>query len=93
MRASFGPALRNPNGVEEQWGAIPPYNHRVIMNAYRTGGGMEGNIGSNSITILKTTLPYVSSVTNRRPNRSRARMARRSSRFSGDPERLLDAHL
>ncbi len=64
---TFGPALRNPSGVEEQWGAIPPYNHRIIMNAYRTGGGMEGNVGSNSITVLKSSIPYVSSVTNRRP--------------------------
>jgi predicted phage baseplate assembly protein len=64
---SFGPALRNPSGVEEQWGAVPPFGHRVIMAAYRTGGGMEGNIGSNSITILKSSIPYVASVNNRRP--------------------------
>jgi predicted phage baseplate assembly protein len=64
---SFGPALRNPSGVEEQRGAIPPFESRIIMNAYRTGGGTAGNVGSQTITVLKTSLPYVTGVSNRRP--------------------------
>ncbi len=64
---TFGPALRNPSGIEEQWGAIPPYNHMITMASYRTGGGLEGNVGANSITVLKSSIPYVSSVNNRRP--------------------------
>lgn len=62
----FGPALRDPSGVEQQRGAIPPYGSRIIMTAYRTGGGTEGNVGSQTITVLKTSLPYVAGVTNLR---------------------------
>jgi predicted phage baseplate assembly protein len=62
---SFGPAVRNPNGTEQQYGAIPPLNSRIVLTAYRTGGGTAGNVGSDTITVLKTTVPYVSSVTNR----------------------------
>ncbi len=63
----FGPALRNPSGVEEQRGAIPPFGGRLVMTAYRTGGGAEGNVGAQTITVLKSSLPYIASVSNRRP--------------------------
>ncbi len=63
---SFGPAIRNPTGQEEQRGAVPPYNSRIVMAAYRTGGGTEGNVGSQTITVLKSSLPYVASVNNLR---------------------------
>ncbi|HEX2914636.1 MAG TPA: putative baseplate assembly protein [Chloroflexia bacterium] len=64
---SFGPALRNPRGEEEQRGAVPPFGSRIVMTAYRTGGGAEGNVGSQTITVMKTSLPYVAKVVNRRP--------------------------
>lgn len=64
---SFGPAIRNPDGAEEQLGAIPVFGSRIIMAAYRTGGGTEGNVGSSSITVLKNSLPYIAAVDNRRP--------------------------
>ncbi len=62
---SFGPALRSPQGQEVQHGAVPPYNSRITMLAYRTGGGIEGNVGSRTVTVLKTSIPYVDSVINR----------------------------
>lgn len=64
---SFGPSIRNPQGEEEQLGAIPPFNSRITISAYRTGGGVEGNVGSNTITVLKSSLPYIAGVENRRP--------------------------
>jgi predicted phage baseplate assembly protein len=36
------------------------------MSAYRTGGGTKGNIGIGQIRVLKTSVPYVSRVENRR---------------------------
>ncbi len=62
---SFGPSLRNPAGEEEQKGAIPPFGCHIIMTAYRSGGGTDGNVGSNTISSLKTSLPYVDRVINR----------------------------
>jgi len=63
---SFGPAIRNPQGVETQFGKIPPFGSLITMVAYRTGGGIGGNVGSNTITVLKSSVPYITSVTNRR---------------------------
>jgi predicted phage baseplate assembly protein len=64
-QVSFGPAIRNPNGTEQQYGAIPPLNSRLVITAYRTGGGTIGNVGSETINILKSSIPYVTEVTNR----------------------------
>lgn len=60
----FGPAIRNPSGQIEQRGAVPPYNSLIVMTAYRTGGGVEGNVGANTVTVPKSSLPYVDRVTN-----------------------------
>lgn len=60
----FGPAIRNPSGQIEQRGAVPPYGSLIVMTAYRTGGGVEGNVGANTITVMKSSLPYVDRVTN-----------------------------
>jgi predicted phage baseplate assembly protein len=64
---AFGPAIRNPQGVEEQLGAIPPEGSRILMAAYRTGGGSEGNVGAYTITNLRSSIPYVDRVFNIRP--------------------------
>jgi len=50
-----------------QFGAVPGKNKSIRLSAYRYGGGSEGNVGRNTLTVLKTSIPYVSSVTNRRP--------------------------
>src|SRR5205814_10107527 len=34
---------------------------------YRTGGGTKGNVGKNSVTVLKSSIPYVDRVTNASP--------------------------
>jgi hypothetical protein len=49
-------------------GAIPPSGSGNIRLArYRTGGGLIGNKGVDTIIQLKTTVPYVRSVTNLEP--------------------------
>jgi predicted phage baseplate assembly protein len=61
----FGPAIRQPNGETRQHGAIPPKGSMVRFSRYRYGGGAEGNVGRRTITVLKSSIPYVGSVTNR----------------------------
>jgi predicted phage baseplate assembly protein len=61
----FGPAIRQPNGETKQYGAIPPKESRIRFSRYRYGGGAKGNVGRETITVLKSSIPYVSSVTNR----------------------------
>lgn len=50
--------------LEKQYGAIPPRGSTIRMVAYRTGGGQAGNVQPGTLTILKTAVPYVASVTN-----------------------------
>ena len=48
-----------------QHGMIPPINRNNIrMSFYRIGGGEKGNKGAKTVTQLKTTVPYIDSVTN-----------------------------
>ena len=61
----FGPAVRQRNGTEPQFGIIPTRGAAVRMRRYRTGGGVRGNVAAGRVKVLKTTLPYVSAVVNR----------------------------
>lgn len=63
----FGPAIREPEGYERQYGAIPARNSLIRFRNYRYGGGVVGNVGANTITRLQSAVPYVDRVTNRRP--------------------------
>lgn len=63
----LGPALQQPDGSVRVFGAIPPKDSMLIMSGYRYGGGQIGNVAENTITVLKTALPYISQVRNRQP--------------------------
>jgi predicted phage baseplate assembly protein len=62
---SFGPAIRQPDGTTRQFGAIPPKGARIRLSQYRTGGGTLGNVGPRTLTVLKTSIPFVAGVVNR----------------------------
>lgn len=63
------PTERSPNQnlyeqiIEQQYGAIPPRGAE-IMFTYRTGGGKQGNVQANTLTFMRTAIPYTDSVTN-----------------------------
>jgi predicted phage baseplate assembly protein len=61
----FGPVVREPDGTVTQYGAIPPLGARVRLRGYRSGGGRRGNVAPKQIVVLKTSVPYVSSIINR----------------------------
>jgi len=63
---SFGPAVREPDGSIRAYGAVPPKGRRIKVDVYLTGGGRLGNLASRSISILKSSIPFVSRVENRR---------------------------
>ena len=63
----FGPAIRSPSGEEVRHGAIPFAGSQIRLSSYRYGGGPRGNLGSDTLTVLKSSIPYVDLVTNRRP--------------------------
>lgn len=61
----LGPALPQRDGQVHRYGALAPKNAMLIMTGYRYGGGLIGNVAANTLTVLKTALPYVERVANR----------------------------
>jgi len=62
----LGTAIRQPSGDTRQFGKIVARGASIRFSSYRYGGGSRGNVGMNTITVLKSSIPYVQSVTNRR---------------------------
>jgi predicted phage baseplate assembly protein len=65
----LGPAVRQPDGTIRQYGAVAPKNARLRLREYRTGGGRRGNVAARSLSVLKSSIPFVARVENRRPAR------------------------
>lgn len=63
----FGPRIRRPDGTEWQMGAVPPEGAEISVTSYLHGGGRSGNVAANQLTVLRTTIPFVDTATNRRP--------------------------
>ncbi len=66
---TFPPAVREQDGSLRQFGAIPPAGAPLRVRSYRTGGGPDGNVAPGAISILRTTIPFVLRVENRRAAR------------------------
>jgi predicted phage baseplate assembly protein len=62
----FGPSVRLDDGQLRTYGAVPPKNARLRIQAYRTGGGRKGNVSIRALTVLKSSIPFVAKVENRR---------------------------
>ena len=62
---SFGPEVRRADGEPRQYGAVPPIGNRIVMTAYRVGGGRKGNVARGVVRVLKSSVPYVTRVENR----------------------------
>jgi predicted phage baseplate assembly protein len=65
----FGPCVRQPDGGLLQYGAVPRRGAAVRLRSYCTGGGARGNVSSGAISVLRSSIPYVSRVENRAPAR------------------------
>jgi predicted phage baseplate assembly protein len=64
---TLGPALLQPDGSVYRFGAVPIKGSTLSFSRYQHGGGVEGNVPRGMLTVLKTSIPYVSSVINRAP--------------------------
>lgn len=64
---ALGPAVRQEDGSLRQYGAVPPTGAILSIRSYMTGGGRRGNCGPGAISVLKSSIPHVHAVTNRRP--------------------------
>ncbi|MGL4649232.1 MAG: putative baseplate assembly protein, partial [Caldilineaceae bacterium] len=63
----FGPALPRRDGSVQLFGAVPAKGSQIMIRQYRHGGGAGGNLAANTLTVLKTSIPYIAKVTNRFP--------------------------
>ena len=62
---SFGPAVRLADGSVRQYGAVPLKGVLFRASRYQTGGGRAGNVARETLTVLRTSVPYVTRVENR----------------------------
>jgi predicted phage baseplate assembly protein len=60
----FGPVIRTEDGGARQYGATPPAQAMVRVPEYLVGGGHIGNVDAGTLTVLRSSIPYVSEVTN-----------------------------
>ncbi|MGW3178924.1 putative baseplate assembly protein [Kitasatospora sp. NPDC001119] len=61
----FPPAVREPDGSLRAFGAVPPKGAHLRVPRYRTGGGIAGNVARGTITVLRSSVPYIARVDNR----------------------------
>ena len=62
----LGPAVREPEGKLHNYGATPTKGTQLRVRSYATGGGSRGNVAKGTITVLKSSIPFVARVVNRR---------------------------
>lgn len=65
----LGPAVRLADGALRRYGKIPPKGAHLRLREYRVGGGRRGNVAPRAISVLKSSIPFVTRVENRRPAR------------------------
>ncbi|HWM08872.1 MAG TPA: putative baseplate assembly protein [Solirubrobacteraceae bacterium] len=63
----LGPAIRERSGGWTQYGAVPPKGAALRFTRYRHGGGRQGNVSAGTLTVLKSAIPGVDTVTNPEP--------------------------
>ncbi|MEO5900014.1 MAG: putative baseplate assembly protein [Ilumatobacteraceae bacterium] len=63
---AFGPAVRHADGKILQHGATPPDGALIVAREYRHGGGAAGDVGAGTLTAMRSTIPYVDRVENRK---------------------------
>ena len=66
-QVELGPAIRTPDGSWRQYGNVPTKGATLRFSRYRHGGGRQGNVAAGTLTVLKSAIPGVDTVTNLRP--------------------------
>lgn len=62
---TLGPSLLQPDGTVYRFGAVPPKGSTLRFSRYQHGGGVGGNVPKGVLAVLKSSIPYVTRVTNR----------------------------
>ncbi len=64
---TLGPSLLQPDGNVYRFGAVPPKGSTLRFDRYQYGGGMIGNIPAGALSVLKTSIPYITRAINWEP--------------------------
>ena len=64
---TLGPSLLQPDGTVYRFGAVPPKGSALRFSRYQSGGGVIGSVPTGMLSVLKSSIPYVSRVVNRQP--------------------------
>jgi predicted phage baseplate assembly protein len=64
---TLGPALLQPEGMIRSFGKVPEKGSVLRFRRYQYGGGAKGNLSAGTLTVLKSSIPYIAHVTNRAP--------------------------
>ena len=62
----FGPLVRLADGSTRRFGDVPPKGSVIRVAKYRTGGGRDANVAAGAVSILRTPIPTINRVVNRR---------------------------
>jgi predicted phage baseplate assembly protein len=65
----LGPSIREADGRWRQYGTVPEKGATLRFSSYRRGGGRSGNVAANALTVIRSPIPGVASVTNPAPAR------------------------
>ena len=60
----LGPAIRETHGGWTQYGSVPPKGAVLRFTRYRHGGGRDGNVVAGTLSVLKSTIAGIDTVTN-----------------------------
>ncbi len=63
----FGPRVRYADGTVRQHGRIPRDGAQISVTGYRHGGGARGNVGARTLTVMRSTVPFVRGAVNLTP--------------------------
>ncbi len=61
---TLGPALLQPDGNVYAFGAVPPKGSTLRFSRYQYGGGIIGNVPMGALTLLKSSIPYITRTMN-----------------------------
>ena len=63
----FPPIVRLEDGSMRCYGEVPPAGAAVRIREHAVGGGARGNVRPHTLTVLRSSIPFVRGVTNRTP--------------------------
>ena len=60
----FGPVVRQQDGTMHAFGRTPGRDSMLRVPSYRVGGGRQGNIEAGRLSVMRSSIPFVSKVEN-----------------------------